>query len=251
MNATTAHIHFHQPLQELLRSRIRESLQPIEFKGHQTIKHLVESMGIPHTEIGMLQVMESRIGFGYLVKDGDIVHAYPATAEQDHLSGMFEDGQMVIRPHFILDNHLGKLAGDLRMLGFDAGYSNQCQDQELAEAAIAQKRILLTRDRQLLMRKFIQYGYLVRSLNPDEQLLEILQRFNLSAGINLFQRCMRCNHILKPVKKKEIEHRLEPLMKKYFFEFKICPGCQRVYWPGSHIEKMEKRLAGIMPEKIK
>ena len=251
MNATTAHIHLHQPLQELLRSRIRGSLQPIEFKGHQTIKHLVESMGIPHTEIGMLQVMESRIGLGYLVKSGDVVHVYPATPVQDHLSGIFKDGQMVIPPHFILDNHLGKLAGDLRMLGFDAGYSNQYQDQELAEAAIAQKRILLTRDRQLLMRKFIQYGYLVRSLNPDEQLLEILQRFNLSAGINLFQRCMRCNQILKPVKKKEIQHRLESLTKKYFFEFKICPGCQRVYWPGSHIEKMEKRLAGFMPENNK
>ena len=250
MNATTAHIHFHQPLQELLRSRNRESLQPIEFKGHQTIKHLVESMGIPHTEVGMLQVMDSRIGFGYLIISGDVVHVYPATAVQDHLSGMFKDGQMVIPGHFILDNHLGKLAGDLRMLGFDADYCNQYQDQELAESAIAQSRILLTRDRQLLMRKFIQYGYLVRSLDPDEQLLEILQRFNLSADINLFQRCMRCNHVLKPVEKKAIEHRLEPLTKKYFFEFKICTGCQQVYWAGSHVEKMEKRLAGIMPDKI-
>ena len=250
MNATTAHIHFHQPLQELLRSRIREPLQPIEFKGHQTIKHLVESMGIPHTEIGMLQVMDSRIGFGYWVKSGDVVHVYPATAVQDHLSGMFKDGQIEIPPHFILDNHLGKLAGDLRMLGFDADYSNQYQDQELAESANAQSRILLTRDRQLLMRKFIQYGYLIRSLEPDEQMLEILQRFNLSADINLFQRCMRCNHVLKPVEKKEIVHRLEPLTNKYFCEFKICPGCQQVYWAGSHVENMEKRLAGIMPDKI-
>ena len=250
MNATTAQIHFHQPLQKLLRSRNRESLQPIDFKGHQTIKHLVESLGVPHTEIGMLQVMETRIGFGYLVKNRDVVHVYPATALQDHLSGMFKDGQISIPPRFILDNHLGKLAGDLRMLGFDADYSNQYQDQELAESAIAQKRILLTRDRQLLMRKLIQYGYLVRSINTDEQLLEILQRFNLSAGINLFQRCIRCNHILEPVEKKAIEHRLEPLTKKYFFEFKICPGCQQVYWAGSHIERMMNRLAEIFPGKV-
>ena len=250
MNVTTAHLHFHQPLQELLRSRNRESLQPIEFKSHQTIKHLVESLGIPHTEIGMLQVMESRIGFGYLVKNGDVVRVYPATSAQDHLSGMFKDGQIVIPPHFILDNHLGKLAGDLRMLGFDADYSNQYQDQELAESANAQSRILLTRDRQLLMLKFIQYGYLIRSLEPDEQLLEILKRFNLYSAINLYQRCIRCNHILEPVKKKEIEHRLESLTIKYFFEFKICPGCQQVYWAGSHVEKMEKRLARIMPDKI-
>jgi len=207
-------------------------------------------MGIPHTEIGMLQVMESRIGFGYLVKSGDVVHVCPATAVQDNLSGMFKDGQMVIPPHFILDNHLGKLAGDLRMLGFDADYSNQYQDQELAESAVAQSRILLTRDRQLLMRKLIQYGYLVRSLNPDEQLLEILKRFNLYSAINLFQRCIRCNHILEPVKKKEIEHRLEPLTKKYFFDFKICPGCQQVYWAGSHVERMMNRVAEIFPGKV-
>jgi len=249
MSATTAHIHFHQPLQELLRSRNREPLQQIEFKDSQTIKHLVESLGIPHTEIGILKVMDSRIGFGYLVKSGDVVHVYPATAVQDRLSGLFKDGQMIIPPNFILDNHLGKLAGDLRMLGFDAGYSNQYQDQELAKSAIAQRRILLTRDRQLLMRKLIQYGYLVRSLNPDEQLLEVMERFNLHSDIKLFQRCMRCNHILEPVKKKEIQHRLEPLTNKYFFEFKICPGCQQVYWAGSHVERMMNRLAEIFPGK--
>lgn len=249
-DVTIAHIHFHEPLQELLRSRNREQLQRIEFKGSQTIKHLVESLGVPHTEVGLLQVMENTIGFGYLVKKGDMVHVHHSSADLDHLSGMFNDGRMTIPARFILDNHLGKLAGDMRMLGLDADYSNKYQDQELAETTVAEKRILLTRDRQLLMRKTIRYGYLLRSLQPDEQLLEILQRFNLFSDIKLFQRCMVCNHQLEPVERDEIEHRLEPLTKKFFFEFQICIGCGRIYWPGSHVERMETRLAEILPKEI-
>lgn len=244
---THAHIYFHEPLQELIRPRNHSHLQPIEFKGRQTIKHLVESLGIPHTEVGMLVVQGRSIGFGYLVSNGEFVHVHPATDQQDQLSGLFEDGHMTIPARFILDNHLGKLASDLRTLGFDADYNNHYQDQELAETATVQGRILLTRDRQLLMRKIIRYGYLLRSLNPDEQLLEILGRFNLFSDIQLFQRCTRCNHLLEPVEKQEIEHLLEPLTRKYFFEFKICTGCGQVYWSGSHVEHIEKRLAGILP----
>jgi len=243
---TVANIQFHEPLQELVRSRNRMQLQRIEFKGSQTIKHLVESLGVPHTEVGQLLVDDQYIDFKYLVDSGDIVHVFPASAKLDNLSGMFNDRRMTIPARFILDNHLGKLASDMRMLGFDADYSNQYQDQELADTAVDQGRILLTRDRQLLMRKTIHFGYLLRSLYPDEQLLEILNRFDLSADTKLFQRCLRCNHLLEPVDKKEIKHRLEPLTNKYFFEFHICTGCQQIYWPGSHVERMEKRLVDIL-----
>ena len=242
----TAHLHFHLLLPDLLRTRNHEPLQRVEFKGRQTIKHLVESLGIPHTEVGRLRVSEQDVGFEYIVQNGNVVLVYPATSRQDYLSGMFDNGCMTIPARFILDNHLGRLAADLRMLGIDADYSNLYQDQELAELAVSQDRILLSRDRQLLMRKTIRFGYLVRSLEPDEQLLEILTRFDLFADIHLFQRCMRCNHKLATIEKNKIEHRLEPLTKKYFVEFKICPSCDRVYWAGSHVERMQARLEKIL-----
>ncbi len=248
---TIADIHFHEPLQKLLRSKKGEHQVRIEFNSHQTIKHLVESLGVPHTEVGQLQVLDGLIGFGYEVKHGDRVHVYPATPDLDQLSGMFENGKIAIPARFILDNHLGKLAADLRMLGFDADYSNQYQDQELAETAVAQVKILLTRDRQLLMRKSVRYGYLLRSLQPDEQLLEILARFDLYADIQLFKRCIRCNQLLVQVEKETIEHRLEPLTKKYFNEFHICSGCQQVYWAGSHLERMEARITDIFLQETK
>jgi uncharacterized protein with PIN domain len=244
---TIATVHFHDSLQDLLRPRQQAFQQRIEFKGRQTIKHLVESLGVPHTEIGQLQAKATEIGFGYLVKNRDMVDAFPATPERDHLSGMFSNGRMVIPARFILDNHLGKLANDLRLLGIDALYSNQYDDRELAENAVSRDLILLSRDRQLLMRKSIQYGYLVRSLYPDEQLREILERFDLFSKIQLFERCARCNTMLEPVEKQEIEHRLEPLTKEYFFDFKICPGCSQIYWQGSHIERILNRLDMVLP----
>jgi len=247
---TVAYIYFHHPLHELLRARDREPLQRIEFKGQQTIKHLAESLGIPHTEIGQIKIAGTHLGFGYIMKNGDTVEIFPASAENDHLSDMFEHGRLVIPARFILDNHLGRLASDMRMLGFDADFSNHFQDTQLAEKAIQTGRILLTRDRQLLMRKMIRFGYLVRSLDPDQQLLEILNRFNITSDINLFQRCTRCNHTLEPVEKQEIEHRLEPLTKIYFFDFHICAGCEQIYWTGSHVTKIKKRLVDLLPQGI-
>lgn len=244
---TTAQIFFHEDLQELLRTKKRGYLQRVEFNGDQTIKHLVESLGVPHTEVGQMIVDEHEIGFGYLVKSDDLVSVFPATAEMDRLSGMVIHGNLAISPRFILDNHLGKLASHLRMLGIDTDYSNQYQDQQLADLAAADARILLSRDRQLLMRKTIRYGYLLRSMIPDEQLIEVLQRFNLFAEIQIFKRCMNCNHLLEPVDKQQIEDQLQPLTRMYFFDFHICTGCGQIYWPGSHVERMQTRLREILP----
>lgn len=241
-------LRFKHSLNQILFSRPRDSLQVVEFRGRQTIKHLVESLGVPHTEVGDLMLDGKHLDFSYIVADGDRILVFPAAADLDRLSGMCKNNELSIPARFILDNHLGKLTSSLRMLGFDADYRNNYQDDDLEQEAVRQERILLTRDRQLLMRKSIQYGYLIRSLKPDEQIVECLERFNLYSEIALFKRCMRCNQILKPVKKEEIEDRLEPLTRKYFFKFHICPGCHQIYWPGSHVERMQSSLAGILPE---
>lgn len=245
-----AWIHFQGQLAELLYHHRGESSQAIEFQGAQTIKHLVESLGIPHTEVGLLSLDDRLIDFNYQVEDGETVQVFPANSLHDQLSGMFQNGKMTVPARFILDNHLGKLASYLRMLGFDADYGNDYQDVELAEKAVSLERILLTRDRQLLMRKAIRFGYLVRSLESGQQAIEILDRFNLYPQVELFRRCMRCNHLLQPVEKQEILHRLQPLTKKYFHEFLICTGCQQVYWQGSHVERMLRKLEEILPPDI-
>jgi uncharacterized protein with PIN domain len=145
----------------------------------------------------------------------------------------------------LLDCHLGRLTAHLRMLGFDCLYQNDYDDSNLAGILQREPRILLTRDRRLLMRKVVQHGYCLRSLQPLEQLTEVIRRFDLANEFHPFHRCLKCNHPLEPVDKSAILNRLEPLTKKYFDEFHLCPSCGQVYWKGSHYERMERVVEQI------
>ena len=215
-----------------------QKAQPIvvEFRGRQSIKHLAESLGVPHPEIGQVQVNGQDATLNSITKDGDRVEAWPIP------NGWPEE------PRFILDNHLGRLTAYLRMLGFDCLYRNDYADEELAATAQREGRILLSRDRRLLMRKAVIQGYCPRSLDSLEQLTEVIQRFDLIKHIKRFHRCLRCNHPLEPVAKEAILDRLEPLTKLYFDEFQICPACSQIYWKGSHYEKMEKFIEHIIKD---
>jgi len=238
-------IKFLDELNDFLPQRKRDQVLYREFNGNPSIKHLIETFGIPHPEVGQILVNDRCVDFSYQVQPEDEALIYPASPDLDRLSGLFLEGYLTIEPRFILDNHLGKLATYLRILGFDTNYHNDYQDDELAQITVDEDRILLTRDRQLLMRKTIQYGYWVRSLQPEKQIVEITQRFDLSDLITPFRRCLRCNIPLEPMEKNSIQHRLEPLTKKYFQEFHTCPTCDRIYWKGSHYDRMVKLIARV------
>jgi uncharacterized protein len=223
-----ARFDFVAGLRELLRPDLRHGPVELHFQGRQTVKHLIESLGIPHTEIGTLQLDDRTTDLGTIVMHGDEIRVWPAQTT----------GSLEVEPVFVLDGHLGRLASHLRMLGLDCLYRSDFEDAELVDISIDQERILLTRDRRLLMHKVLSRGYLVRSLDPLEQLHEVVARYSLTGWIRPFQRCMRCNHPLEHVEKESILEKLEPLTKKYYDEFKICPACHQVYWKGSHYERM-------------
>jgi uncharacterized protein len=232
-----AYFRFHRELEELLPPEKRGEAFSYDFNGSQSIKHLIESLGVPHTEIGAMTVNKKPVDTSYQVQDGDWVEVQPARCES--LKG---------EPKFILDNHLGKLAGYLRMLGFDTLYRNNYDDTELAEIAAREGRTLLTRDRRLLMRKQVQAGYCVRKHDPQEQLKDVLKRFALYERLHPFKRCMSCNTLLEEALKEQILDRLEPLTKQYFDTFSLCPGCRKVYWPGSHYDHMQDMIQKILED---
>lgn len=211
----------------------------VSFKGRQSAKHLIEALHVPHTEVGEIFANGTTVGFSYLVSDGDHITIFPVANGYPDVDQAGE-GDEVSAPRFVLDNHLGRLARYLRMLGFDTLYSNDYQDDELAEISEREQRFLLTRDRGLLMRKIITRGYCVRSKDPRKQFIEIAERFDLLDKLSPFQRCLRCNSPLQPVAKDEIVDRLQPLTKKYYHEFHICSGCSHVYWKGSHYQRMNR-----------
>ena len=165
-----------------------------------------------------------------------------ATGDRIEVYPLAHDGILPLQPwevRFVLDNHLGRLAGYLRMLGFDALYRNDYQDDELAEVSEHQDRLLLTRDRRLLMRNQVKRGYWVRSKIPRQQVSEVVGRFVLAGQVVPFRRCIRCNGLLQAVSKEEVLDRLQPLTRQYFNEFRICPDCGQIYWKGSHYERMQ------------
>ncbi len=238
---------FHEDLNDFMPAERKEVTFSYPFQGPQSVKHLIESLGVPHTEVGRILVNETPAGFDYLPQDGDAIRVYPVfntNGDNPELSRSFPPGER----QFILDNHLGRLAYYLRMLGMDCLYQNNFQDDDLAQITSQGERILLTRDRRLLMRNAVIYGYWVRSKTPRHQLVEVVRRFALSGAIIPFHRCIRCNGILQPVRKEEILPRLLPLTRKYFEEFQICPNCEQIYWKGSHYERMRKLIELVRAE---
>lgn len=236
-----AQFRFHAELNDFLAPKVKGATITCLINGDQSVKHLIESLGVPHPEVSRILVNEDPVDFSYIVQDADKVDVYPITPAE-------QIARLPGERRFILDNHLGRLAVYLRMLGFDSLYRNDYHDEELALVANQEERILLTRDVRLLMRNLVGNGYWVRSKIPREQLVEVVERFGLTPHVQPFRRCMRCNGILQAVSKERVLERLEPLTKMYYHEFRICPRCDRVYWKGSHYERMQKFLDQVITE---
>jgi uncharacterized protein with PIN domain len=145
----------------------------------------------------------------------------------------------------VADCHLGKLTGNLRLLGVDVVYDSSGEDRQLLHVMKIDDRALLTRDRRLLMHAIVRHGYYLRSQNPLEQTIEVLRRFDLFSSLAPFTRCLRCNAHLEPVEKSAVMHKLEPLTRIHYEQFHHCTGCGQIYWPGSHFRKLEARIAEL------
>lgn len=232
-------IRFYEELNDFLPRDFRKKQLEKELNHRTSVKDLIESCGIPHTEIDLILINGESTDFNYRVNDGDQISVYPVFESFD-ITNVTRLQQRPLRDlKFIADCHLGKLVRKLRILGLDVEFRNNITDDELVESVVNEKRVLLTRDRRLLMRKVIDRGYLVRSQFAIEQVKEVIQRFDLSAQLLPFIRCAACNGILEPVEKAAVLHLLEPKTILYFERFFQCQSCQKVYWQGSHCKALE------------
>lgn len=237
----TAEFRFYEELNDFLPEAGRKRTLTYRFRGSPGIKDPIEAFGVPHTEVDLILVNGESVGFDYRLRKGDRVAVYPVFESFD-ISPLVRLREHPLRKTaFVLDVNLGKLARRLRMLGFDALYSNRYQDAEIADIAAAEHRIVLTRDRRLLFARRITHGYWVRSVLVEEQVEEVLRRFDLYGQVRPLRRCLACNGLLQAVPKAEILERLEPKTKLYYEEFYRCENCGRIYWKGSHVEDMQQR----------
>ena len=241
----TATFRFYAELNDFLPPDKKQKQFQAEFSSHETLKHILEALGVPHPEIDLILVNGRSRSFNGQIERGDRVSVYPLFRELP----VGEVSQ--VRPHpfpepiFLLDNHLGKLARYLRLLGIDAAYQNHFEDHELARMAADQERILLTRDRGLLKRNQVSHGFILRSDDPLEQAVSVVRRYQLLERLDPFTRCAKCNGLLKPVSKGEVLPELEPLTKKYYHRFQRCRNCGQVYWQGTHFRRLNQFVKEI------
>lgn len=237
-----AFFRFYSELNDFLPRRWRTGEFPYSFDGRPTVKHVIESIGVPHTEIDLILVNGASVDFGHYLKDGDRVSVYPVFECFDISPLIRLRKESLRKTAFILDVHLGKLSRILRLLGFDTLYRNDYEDAEIVKIGAEESRIVLTRDRQLLKASAVMHGYWIRSMVPEEQLVEVLRQFDLYSRIRVFRRCVLCNGIIHKTTKEEVYHLLEPKTKLYYDEFYQCEDCAQVYWKGSHFSRLQGKV---------
>lgn len=203
-----------------------------------TLKNALEALGIPHTEVARLAVNGNPATLDRIVRDGDAVgvEGWAAAGIEQEVACL----------HFVADAHLGGLARFLRMLGYDTVHDNGLSDETIRTLASVSRRVVLTRDRELLKCREILFGAYVRALAPPLQLHEVARRFGLGRRARPFTLCLRCNVALSAVDKQAVIDCLPVSVAEQHENFQRCGSCKRVYWPGSHYAHMRAALAGLL-----
>ena len=233
-------IRFYEELNNFLPLKFQKGKteKTYAFTNLCAVKDIIEAFGIPHTEVDLIIVNGESVNFSSKVKHGDRISVYPRFETIDITNITKLRNRPLRETTFILDVHLGKLAGYLRMLGFDTLYKNSFGDTEIMDIARKENRIILTRDKGILKNSKVTHGYFIRSQKPKEQLKEIIKRFDLKNSFAPFKRCMKCNGLVFPVNKADIYDRLPHKTAKYFNTFFQCDQCRQIYWKGTHFYNM-------------
>jgi uncharacterized protein with PIN domain/sulfur carrier protein ThiS len=238
MPRATAMVRFYAELNDLLPVAERFHDLEVPVGVGETVKDLVEARGVPHAEIDLILINGHPARFDHRVRAGDRISVYPVFESLDISSIGRLRPEPLRTTRFVVDANLGTLARYLRLCGFDTLYRNDIDDEELAATSRAERRVLLTRDVGVLKRRVVTHGYFVRATSPSDQLVETVRRFDLSADIHPFTRCMTCNDLLAPVDKQDVIDELEPGTARFYDEFLRCWSCLDIYWRGAHYENL-------------
>jgi uncharacterized protein with PIN domain len=246
---TKASFRFFAELNDFLPPAQRQEQVTHECSNDATVKHMIEGLGVPHTEVDMILVNGEPVDFSYRIRDQDQISVYPPFSHAGMPASSPLRPEVSSPPRFIADAHLGQLAKYLRMLGFDVLYRNDFDDAEVARIAAQERRIVLTRDRDLLIRKEIVHGCYLHAVDGDAQIAEVVARYRLAGLARALTRCLGCNGVLRVVDKAEVGHRVPDHSRMAYDRFYECEACMQVYWEGSHVVRMRERVAVMLGAK--
>jgi uncharacterized protein with PIN domain len=248
MPTVTATFRFYEELNDFLARPVRGRSFSCACARAATTKHMIEALGVPHTEVELIIVNGESVGFDRVLQDGDRVAVYPKFEALD-ISPLLRVRERPLRNvRFVADAHLGGLAQLLRLAGFDTLYDNHFADAEIEALANSEDRIVLTRDRELLKRRTITHGCYVRALKPQAQLREIIDRLDLAGSVKAFRLCLSCNAPLHRIDKAQAVGRAPEGVLERHSQFVTCDVCRRVFWEGSHWKRMRTLIDSLVPE---
>ncbi|MFE5187390.1 Mut7-C RNAse domain-containing protein [Streptomyces sp. NPDC056628] len=238
MNGPEIHVEFAPELHLFVAGARRRGATVLTTDGASTLGHVVESLGVPLTEVGTLLVDGRPVPVGHVPQAGESVTVRPVERPQRVPGAPLR---------FLLDVHLGTLARRLRLLGVDTAYeSTDIGDPALAARSATERRIMLSRDRGLLRRRELWAGGYVYSTRPEEQLRDVLDRFR--PELRPWTRCTACNGLLKDATKDEVADQLEGGTRRTYDVFAQCTECGRAYWKGAHHEQLEAIVERALAE---
>ncbi|NUP16354.1 MAG: Mut7-C ubiquitin/RNAse domain-containing protein [Streptomyces sp.] len=229
MNGPEIRVEFAPELRVFLpNGRRQDGAAQVTTDGMSTLGHVVESLGVPLTEVGTLTVDGREMPVSYVPTAGESVSVRPVARPQRVPGAPLR---------FLLDVHLGTLARRMRLLGVDTAYeSTDLGDPALASLSAAERRVMLSRDRGLLRRRELWAGAYVYSTRPEDQLRDVLDRFR--PELRPWTRCTACNGLLKEATKEEVAEQLEGGTRRSYDVFAQCTECKRAYWKGAHHEQL-------------
>lgn len=242
----TSTFRFYEELNDFLPAQRRKVAFEFTFNGTPSVKDCVEALGVPHPEVDLILVDDESVGFDRLLRGGERVAVYPMFERLDITPLNHLRPKPLRETRFVLDVHLGKLARYLRLLGFDTRYERDCDDATLATISSAERRILLTRDKGLLKRSEVTRGHWLRNTQPRRQIAEVVDAFDLGEAVQVFSRCMVCNHTLEIVEEAAVRDDLPAGLRGRLARIVRCRGCARLYWPGSHYDKLVSLVTGLV-----
>jgi uncharacterized protein len=241
-----AEFRFYEELNDFLDPGRRKIAFALEIDRGRSVKDAIESAGVPHTEVDLVLVDGVSVGFDHVLRGGERVAVYPVFERLDIAPLVHLRPAPLRETRFVLDTHLGKLARHLRLAGFDSLWRNDYDDDEIVAIAVAQKRVVLTRDKGILMRRAVERGHFVRETDAERQLAEVVRAFQLEGALQPFTRCRVCNALLRPLPKAAVADRVPEQVRATLERFSECPECGRVFWEGRHFDRLQRMLRAVL-----
>lgn len=238
-------LRFYEELNDFLPEKRRKKRFEHKFIDLTSVKDMIESFGVPHTEVDLILVNDRSVGFDYIINNKDDISVYPLFESFDISNVQHLRPGPLREPKFVADVHLGRLARYLRMMGFDVLYKNNFTDDEIVRLSLRDKRAILTKDRGILKRNEVTHGYWIRSTKIKQQVMEVVTRFDLQNEIKYFSRCIECNELLKTISKDKIINELPVKIAKSHSEFFKCSSCNKLFWKGTHYQNMLSFIQSI------